>query len=869
MKNYLLLLFLLKSTIILAQTPIHGVIKNQKGEPINGASIIIYPVKSNSILGYCVSNNDGLFEISINEKLDSISVIARSLGYKSSTKVVKLGTNTIVFTMDHSDQYLKEFEVKAKPITEEGDTLNYNVDAFSKEGDESIEDVLKRLPGVKVSDDGTIQYQGRAINKFYVEGKDLMGSQYALTSKNLPKNAVASVEVLKNHQPVKMLNDVVHSVDPAINIVLKEGVSITGNAEIGGGIPSIWYAKVTPMVFNKKRQSINVLSSTNSGKNELEVFNSINLFDYLEFGLIESQPSFLLGRQPLESSLFKKQEYNDHQTHSVSTNYLTGFGKGDLKVNIDAYYDKRVQDLSSNTFYFVPNDTIAIHNFQQSTFNKKYLNTKLTYEHNELKNYFKNVFHFKILDDDGKSDFYQNQEIIPQTTSRTFLTIGDKFSRILKMGKTYYKLNAYLEYTNTPEQLHFIGGPLTDASLIDSLQTVEQKTSQQHLKTYLGTGIIKKWKRWTLDTKISLNYGFKTLTSHFDNDEKDQNSSYQNDLKYMLLIPEISPEIQYKYKKLSFSLKPNFSFQSRILKDHMLGEESQVHQFLIEPTTLISYTLLGIDLMVNYNYKNDFLELPQMYSGIIIHDYSTAKQQQLPILQTKRHTFRNDLKYEFTAASLNFYANYEFNSTNKDWITAYEVNSDGVTLMKTLNYTNNLGESHKIKGNFDWFFLALSTNIKLGVELGKTEEKVILNNNVNRNANTYLQWEAIVDIPLFKGLIATTYIEDYSTENTYQEMNKVDWSQRIIGTDLQFSRAKHLIKWNNKWIDHTFVDDDFWYVDLSYQYQFNKKTRMLLTAQNILDHRSYTQTTLNAFQSNQSFYRLRPRQIMLEVRFRL
>ncbi|MEH0153088.1 carboxypeptidase-like regulatory domain-containing protein [Limibacter armeniacum] len=381
------------------QTSVKGRINDEKGAPIQGASVIAYPVGQNTILGFGISSEDGAYNVSLKNPSDSVQVTVRSLGFEIQSRVISIQNLTADFTMITADKYLKELEIKADPITAEGDTINYTTDAFAREGDESLEDVLKRLPGVEVSKNGTISYQGRSINKFYIEGKDLLGGQYTIASKNLPKNAVASIEVIKDHQPIKMLQDVVHSIDPAINIVLKEGVTVTGNAEVGGGVPSIWYGKLTPMLFNKKHQSVNVISSTNSGRDELSMFNYASLYDFLEFGgVMESNPPYLLGIPPIENNLFNKSEYNDHQTHVITTNYITGFGKGDLKVNIDAYDDLRFQESITDLQYFIPNDTIQIQNSQRADYREKYLKTRLTFEHNEKEGYFNNVFHFKVKD---------------------------------------------------------------------------------------------------------------------------------------------------------------------------------------------------------------------------------------------------------------------------------------------------------------------------------------------------------------------------------------------------------------------------------------------------------------------------------------
>ncbi|OHX67670.1 carboxypeptidase regulatory-like domain-containing protein [Flammeovirga pacifica] len=868
MRNILLVFLFIYSFQSFSQS-IKGTIKNEKGEPIIGASIIAYQLSTNTMLSYSISNENGYFDLSIKELQDSVKVTVRSLGFELSEKVIKLSDDgkEINFQLTPSDMILKELEVQSKPITEQGDTLNYNVESFAKEGDESISDVLQRMPGIEINDEGIISYQGRTINKFYVEGKDLMGSQYSITSKNLPQNAVASVEVLKDHQPIKMLADVVHSVDPAINIVLKEGVTVTGNAELGGGAPYIWFAKASPMVFNKKHQTVNVLSSSNSGQDELSTFSSINLFDFLEFGLIESKPTFLLGNTPQESSLFKKSEYNDHQTHSTSTNYLTGLGKGDLKINIDAYHDTRFQDLSSNTYYFIPNDTLAIHNLQKSTFTNKYLKTRLTYEHNSDENYFKNSFHFKVLDSKENSQFYQNEELIPQTSSKNFYNVGNKLTKVIKLGNSYYKMNVYAEYTNSPEQLNFKGGPLINLPSQNTLTSIQQETHQDHFKSYVGTHVIKQWKNLTFNTKLSLNYDWRQLTSTLPNTTEEDAILYKNDLNYMSFIPKISPSIDYRFKKLHFSLIPNLSMQLRSLQNHILSEKSEVNSIVFEPVSYISYDFLGVKLNGGYNFNNYFTELPQIYSGIIISNFNKANQQHIPILETKEHFFNGGFGYELIALSLNIYGNYEYKLTNKDWISSYVINEDGVAFMETQSFNENTGVHQKVKGNFDWFLLGLKTTLEGDFEVGQNEENVILNDVANRNTNKHLSWEVSIDFPIAKGLTFSSYYNEYISNNIYQDYNQVDWSQKIIGAELQFSKKRHLIKWINKWIDHTFLENQFLYVDFSYQYKFNKKTSVIVIGQNLLDHQYYNQTTMNVYQSNQTYFYLRPRQVMAKVRF--
>jgi len=67
------------------------------------------------------------------------------------------------------------------------------------------------MPRIEVLDDGKILYQGKPINKYYIEGLDLPEGKYNLAIKNLPHKEVTKVQVLENHQPIKVLDSLVYS----------------------------------------------------------------------------------------------------------------------------------------------------------------------------------------------------------------------------------------------------------------------------------------------------------------------------------------------------------------------------------------------------------------------------------------------------------------------------------------------------------------------------------------------------------------------------------------------------------------------------------------------------------------------------------
>lgn len=54
---------------------------------------------------------------------------------------------------------------------------------------------IAKMPGLQVNDDGTIAYQGRRINKFYIEGMDMLGTKYAQASRNYHQVLICTVNI--------------------------------------------------------------------------------------------------------------------------------------------------------------------------------------------------------------------------------------------------------------------------------------------------------------------------------------------------------------------------------------------------------------------------------------------------------------------------------------------------------------------------------------------------------------------------------------------------------------------------------------------------------------------------------------------------
>ena len=86
---------------------------------------------------------------------------------------------------------LPGFEI---PVTIQGDTIVYNTDSFVSGTEKKLADVIKKLPGLEINDEGEIEAEGKKVGKIMVNGKDFFDGDTKLATKNIPANAISKVE---------------------------------------------------------------------------------------------------------------------------------------------------------------------------------------------------------------------------------------------------------------------------------------------------------------------------------------------------------------------------------------------------------------------------------------------------------------------------------------------------------------------------------------------------------------------------------------------------------------------------------------------------------------------------------------------------
>lgn len=311
------------------QSILHGTVRDgESQETLSGVFVTIYI--DNTSAGSTYTGEDGTFSIPYSRTPTSIS--ATLLGYKVYHQDITTFSDALAINMIPATFEISAAAVRASVIEEHGDTLSYTAQAFADGNERILGELLDKLPGISVNaSSGTIYHNGHPINKFYVEGMDLMGNRYGIVTKNLASDKIARVEVLQRHQPIRALQGINLTGESAINIILKENERGTwtfgATAAIGAPPLPLFSAQVMLSRFAKTSQNLFLIKGNNVGNDILREIQEQQYFGKVKSFVLDTQNAdtdFATELRPKRTEIPLPQPYwYDNLSGIVSLNHLT------------------------------------------------------------------------------------------------------------------------------------------------------------------------------------------------------------------------------------------------------------------------------------------------------------------------------------------------------------------------------------------------------------------------------------------------------------------------------------------------------------------------------------------------------------------
>jgi Outer membrane protein beta-barrel family/Carboxypeptidase regulatory-like domain len=288
MRKYISLLFLALGlvTTSMAQKA-EGIVKGKlvdstAKQAIADATVTVVSAKDSALANFTISSKQGTFEIK-NLLPGDYRLIVTSKGLEEIKKNFSLTADKMIYdfatlTMSKDYKMMEGVVITTEsPIQVKNDTVQFNASGFKTVPNATVEDLLKKIPGMEVDKEGTVKAQGEQVQKVLIDGKEFFGNDPKLATKNLTADMVESVQVfddMSDQAKFTRIDD--GSRSKTINIRLKKDKNkgFFGRALAGYGSNDRYEGNLSFNKFNGNKR-ISVLFNTNNINKQGFSFNDI------------------------------------------------------------------------------------------------------------------------------------------------------------------------------------------------------------------------------------------------------------------------------------------------------------------------------------------------------------------------------------------------------------------------------------------------------------------------------------------------------------------------------------------------------------------------------------------------------------------
>lgn len=880
-KYYLFILFFLLPLEVCCQVVISGKVTDSKtGKAVPDVNVLLLTKDGKSIFSYTITGEDGSYRLSCSSATDSLMLKLTGFNIKEQQQIIARKTQTVELKTEEQSLSIREVTVKAAPIVRRSDTVNYYVANFIDSLDRSIGDVLKKMPGIEVGESGEIKYLGKAINRFYVEGLDLLKGRYGLGTNNIRAKDIASVQVLENHQPIKALKDIEFSEHPAINLKLRESAKGTFNSMIqaGGGYrPAMWNGELIAMLFGRKFQTLNTYKTNNTGEDVSRELQSL-------YGGLDATAS-LLGILAPGAPAIDRQRYLNNNVHAVSVNTLNVL-KNDYQLNINGSYlhDRQLSEASSvTTYYFQDSSPLVIPEKSSASRKTDQVNLGIELAANTEKMNLKNNLTLEGSRNIDHGQMLKALDTVQQDYSGpASVRVRNVFNLVKPFPSLRFFVSSVTDFSETPSTLKVT--PLLYPGIfgpdIVAAGGAFQELDSRRFSTINTASMHKTVRGWTFSLLGNANWQREQMTARLSPLEENPRDttvpdSLQNNLLWNKMDIILSPGVTFRSSgrfQWDAGINCSLNFMNLTLKS--LPENAilqQMSRFYLNPRLNINATLSN-NMKMSANAVTSHITggLYETYTGYIMTDYRTVQNRSGIISESRYTSCSVTLNYGNAILSLfgGLEALYWINKSNVLYGTEYSGSLSRLTAYAFDNIAKGFRSSASFGKRFD--VIATTVTLKAGFNYSLRDilRQGALMNTTSRTYNTGLE---------VTSRIGESVIAEYSG-TWYNNCSRiVDDSQKIDPIQMltQKATAKYII--TKKWscslsAEHSYNssitsgDRNMFFLDIQTRYK-TRRFDYTLEARNLLNTKYFNTASYSDITAYIYSYSLRPFSVLLKVRF--
>lgn len=847
MRRIVCLWLLLTAALVMsAQTRLTGRVTDSQSGKALAKVIISVKTADGKTKGYGQTKADGTYAVTT-PVIDGCKLHFSMIGYKKKSVDIQAGQTDYHVTLQQTAIELQEVKVKARKIHQRGDTLIYHVATFAKDGDRSIGDVLKKMPGIQVAEDGKISYNGMPINKFYIEGKDLLQGRYGLATNGVEHKDVSSVEVMTNHQPVKALKNLSESEQAAINLKLKDGSKshLITTINVAIGTPSLWNVNLTGMMFSKQWQMISTYKTNNTGEDlQRDIREHTSLLEAPRHHYSEAK--YLSLPQGSKSEL-EQQRILFNKSHLLSTNWIFGIGRdATLDAQISYLTDRQHNDHELQSIYYLNDGIKTINDYQRNQSRRQDLTLKATIEVNRDSNYLNNVL---------RADMNWNSGDV---------LVSGSYNALQHLYLPHHKLNNSLEY------IHRHGGNALTINSINQMEWLPQHTTV--LRDVFGISQQLNRRSFYSDEHINYDWGLGSfvLAAEGGLSYLDRHMQYISTVRRSQLY--VTPTLKFLQKNMSATLHLPLSYYHHDLN------HSQRNDIYYGTSLSLSYrgirnfttSLTGSIAENPYNISN-------YYDGLLLSNYRTLTKGTTEYGTTTGKTITLTATYQNSA-----HAQFGFLTITRIWnknpfvsIQSFltdSLNYQGDWLVNGIMLSPNRSRSWLVNGNFETMLSPIGGMFRVFCHWMQYDQQMLSGDVMIPYRNTSFSLDAILNGTFFRKLNWKYELEYGTTRLSIGDDNPNSLKSFEHSFSLYYSPVKKLSLsilgeyYHNEIASHQYTDH--FQIDTRVILKLRSNFELTLSLNNILNQRNYSYTTYTQLMSLSESHPIRGRELLLSIYFR-
>jgi len=884
MKIIKLIFLLVVCHTVHSQTIINGTVKSAMNSIVS-ASIVLNDSISKTIIGYTYSNDDGTYTLTTSKK-GKFSISFSSLGYKTKTISFEINNQKelkIDAVLEEQAFEINEIIIQSeKDIKVKKDTITFKTKFFTNGTEQTVEDLLKKIPGLNIDANGTIKVGNQEIEKLMVDGDDLFERGYKILSKNMPAYPIEEVEVLKRYSNNRLLKDIEESNKVALNLKLNEKAKRIwfGNTTIGKGNDSFYELKGNLMNFGKKNKYYFLTNVNSIGYDATgDIQNLISPFRANEPGSLgdDQQVASLLSLSNTSGLNFKRSRTNFNNAEMVSLNAIFNPTEK-LKIKTLGFFNWDETNFfrnSSEVFNvgntnFTNTENFALRNTKKIGFGK--LDVTYTISKTETietitkyndADYFANsnlLFNGNSTIENLKSNNLLFDQKINYTNkfadSKVFLITGRFISEETPQN---YAINQffYADLFSNAANANNVAQQNTNKMIFGGVNAhlLDRKNNGNLLEVQLGN----EFRKDILNSNFSL----------FEDEDLIENPiDYQNNTSYYVSNSYL--KTKYRYKINDISLSGTLNFHQLYNRLEMENSTKDGSPFFINPSVGLDWKLNEKNKIISsysHNIKN--AGILDVYENFVLTGFRSFNKGTGDFNQLNASNFL--VNYQFGNWSDRFFANtFLIYNKNHDFFSSNSIITQNYVQSEKILIKDSAFLS--IQSNFDYYFNVISSNLKIDVGYSKSNFKNSINNSDLREITSNSKQYGFELRSGFQGIfnyhigtkwhtntIKTTIENSFTNNTSFLDISLI--FNDVFDVQLQTERYYFGNLENN---------NTYYFLDLDARYKVLKdKVTLNLSGKNLFNTQTFRNFAISDFGSSTTEYRLLPRMILvgLEVRF--